>query len=100
MDHRGKIIDLTLDNLSAQPGSVNDLHEKADELDCRTIDKLIDSENSDTSSAEHSWLAPIMPGKINRIFVVFDRLQPVSKVKVWNYGKTPARGVREYNIES
>lgn len=127
VDHRGKIIDLTLDNISAQPQSVNILNERVfengsgdckslktsiinenqvfnqvsnnvDELDCRTIDKLIDNTNEETSTAEHSWLAPIIPGKINRIFIVFDRLQPISKVRVWNYGKTPARGVREYNI--
>ena len=127
VDHRGKIIDLTLDNISAQPQSVNILNEQVfengsgdckslktsiinenqvfnqvsnnvDELDCRTIDKLIDNTNEETSTAEHSWLAPIIPGKINRIFIVFDRLQPISKVRVWNYGKTPGRGVREYNI--
>ena len=54
IDHRGKIIDLTMENIAAQPESVNDLinssGELDEELDCRTLDKLIDNENEDTNT--------------------------------------------------
>ncbi|CAH1968947.1 unnamed protein product [Acanthoscelides obtectus] len=94
-DENDRQIILEEQNVCAYPESANILPNV--EGDVRTPDKLIDGINEDHSGM-HSWLAPIIPRHLNRIYFVMDSPVCVSYIKFCNYSKTIARGAKDFGV--
>ncbi|KHJ98906.1 hypothetical protein OESDEN_01115 [Oesophagostomum dentatum] len=94
-DRRDERIKVGPQNLAAFPESVNIL--PSVEGDPRTSMNLINGCN-DTENAEQMWLTPMLPNRCARVFFVFDVPVAVSTIVVYNYRKTPTRGVRHISV--
>nr|CDJ96207.1 Protein K04F10.2 [Haemonchus contortus] len=94
-DRRHERIKVKAHNLAAFPESVNILPTVED--DPRTSLNLINGCN-DTDRAEEMWLTPMLPNRCARVFFVFDMPVAVSCVVIYNYRKTPTRGVRHISV--
>eukprot|EP01052_Picozoa_sp_SAG31_P017341 SAG31_NODE_1182_length_9512_cov_3.773611_5_plen_1026_part_00 len=81
--------------VTASPAAVN-------AKDTRKPENLCDGVNS-TWDDKHMWLAPFepnLPGKQcdNEIYITLEKPAVVGAVRIWNYAKTPARGVHQWML--
>ncbi|KAI1708264.1 Protein KATNIP like protein [Ditylenchus destructor] len=96
-NRRNHLMKLKLQNLAAFPESVNVL--PTVNGDPRSSEKLIDGVN-DTNKPQHMWLTPILPNRYGRIFLIFDSPTFLSRIRIFNYRKTPERGVRHIAVSA
>jgi hypothetical protein len=94
-DERNRLVLIDESMIEADPRDINSL--QGGDKDQRTLAKLYDGVNN-TWDDEHMWLAPWTPGQQNYIFLFFDEPITLSKVVLYNYAKTPARGVHEFEL--
>ena len=83
--------------IPVQPGQVHACPPCVGPDDVRTADKLVDQVNH-TWEGRHMWLAPRSGQEPVRVYVLFDAPVMLAAVRIWNYTRTPARGVRDVAV--
>ena len=94
-DVRNEQIPISSHSLQAVPRDVTVLPQNA--TDCRVLGNLIDGCNA-SSEDENIWLAPFSPGLVNVLYIVFEEPVALSRLTLYNYSKTPSRGVRQVTV--
>merc|ERR1712150_137395 len=74
-------------------GSVRNLPGMEDDI--RSEDNLL---HGAPVNSGRMWLAPLVCRPPNAVELVFDEPTQISCMQLWNYSRTPARGVRDFEI--
>ena len=106
LDGRGAAIPIACDLVQATPfRDVNcllqqDLRQPKRTHDARCLENLTNGSPNDTFKDRYMWLAPLsrQPGEPNTLSILADRPLTLSCVKLFNYSKNKARGVKELEV--
>ena len=93
-DVRNQRIPLEPVNLQAVPKDITVLPQNRS--DARVLDNLV--ARPEVPAAQNAWLAPFSPGTVNLLYVVFEDPVALSRLTLYNYAKTPARGAGQVTV--